>query len=139
MSTPLNQKPAMAAWIVRERKRLKLKPADIAARLQAQGLDVQEQTVKVWESNADRRPSPYNLEGLERIFESQAPRTKGSDQSELIAALTKQTEAIGDLVKRLDGLASQAIREGVLDALREAGVIPAGGESQSEQPPGQQP
>lgn len=73
MPTPLNQKPPMAAWIVRERKRLGLKPRDLVERLAAQGLVVSEATVKVWEANGDRRPAPENIEGLERIFESQAP------------------------------------------------------------------
>lgn len=109
MPTPLNQKPATAAWIVRERKRLTLKPRDLVTRLAAQGLVVTEATVKVWESNADRRPSPENLEGLERIFGSTAPGTETptGDQSALIAALDRQSNAIEALVVLL------ARREGI--------------------------
>lgn len=97
MPTPLHLKPPTAAWIVRERKRLGLKPADIVAQLKAQGLEVSEDTVKVWESNADRRPAPENLAGLERIFDSTAPqRGAGSSagQSDLITALARQTAAL---------------------------------------------
>lgn len=43
-----------------------------------------------------------------------------SDMAALVAALERQTEAINQLVGQLDLLASQAIREGVADALREA-------------------
>jgi hypothetical protein len=51
MPTPMHLKPALARWIVTERKRLGLKPKDVADRLHAMGLDVSEATVKVWESN----------------------------------------------------------------------------------------
>ncbi len=87
MPTPLNQKPATAAWIVRERKHLQLKPRDIVERLAAQGLTVSEATVKVWESNADRRPAPENIAGLERIFGSAAPTTE-TPSSDLAAAIS---------------------------------------------------
>lgn len=111
--TPLNQKPATAAWIVRERKRLKLKPRDLVERLGAQGLVVSEATVKVWESNADRRPAPENLEGLERIFESTAPGTSApSDQSDLASAIRALVEEM-----RLDRQEQVRWREAVQEAL----------------------
>lgn len=130
MPTPLHLKPATAAWIASERRRLGLKPADVAQRLAAMGLEVSEATVKVWESNADRRPSPYNLEGLERLFGSKAPdagASTGTDLTPLVGALERQTEAINALIARLDLLATSAVREGVEEALREAqGGRPAG-------------
>lgn len=92
MPTPLSQKPPTAAWIVRERRRLGLKPRDLVERLAAQGLRVSEATVKVWESNADRRPAPENLEGLERIFGSQAP--SAAEPFDLASAVREQTRAI---------------------------------------------
>lgn len=99
MGTPLHLKPPMAAWIVRERHRLGLKPRDVAARLAAMGLDVTEATVKVWESNADRRPNPYNLEGLERIFDSKAPAAEdpasgGADLAGAIRMLVDELRAM---------------------------------------------
>jgi hypothetical protein len=107
MPTPLNQKPPMAAWIVRERKRLKLKPRDLVERLAAQGLVVTEATVKVWEANGDRRPAPENIEGLERIFESGAPSAESAStfgQSDMVAAMDRQTAAIDrqtDMLERV--------------------------------------
>lgn len=92
MPTPLNRKPPIAAWIVRERKRLGLKPRDLVERLRAQGLTISEATVKVWESNADRRPAPENLDGLERIFQSRAPRDP--EPFDLAIAVREQTAAI---------------------------------------------
>lgn len=118
MPTPLHLKPPVAAWIVRERKRLKLKPKDVAVRLAAMGLEVSEATVKVWESNANRRPNPYNLEGLERLFESAAPDQAQVDDGSLVAALHDQTKAISALVSRLDDL-SGAVAELLRDRVRE--------------------
>jgi transcriptional regulator with XRE-family HTH domain len=93
MPTPLHLKPPIAAWIVRERRRLGLKPADIAARLTAMGLPVTDATVKVWESNANRRPSPDNLDGLARIFGSQPPDLT-SPPSDLAAAISSLTDEL---------------------------------------------
>lgn len=88
-------KPATAAWIQRERHRLGLKPADLAARLKAQGVEVGEQTIRVWESNVDRRPSAYNLEALERIFGSTAPeRGAAGDSAAIVAAIDRLTVAV---------------------------------------------
>lgn len=108
MPTPLHLKPATAAWIVRERRRLTLKPRDVAQRLGDLGLTVSEDTVKVWESNADRRPSP-NLEGLERLFGSKAPeRSNHAEQPGLVAAIRDQTQAISELVALLHPLVADA-------------------------------
>lgn len=88
-------KPATAAWIQRERNRLGLKATDLVERLALVGVEVSEQTIRVWESNADRRPSPANLDALERIFGSQAPeRPAEQDTGALIAALTEHTAAL---------------------------------------------
>ena len=86
-------KPATAAWIARERKRLGLKPADLVTRLAAQSITVSEQTVRVWESNADRRPSAQNLDALERIFGSQAPE-RATTADDLAASIRELAEAI---------------------------------------------
>ena len=71
MPTPTRAKPPVSAWIIRERKRLGLKPKDLAERLTDAGLPVTEGTVRTWE--AGRRPHPDNVEGLERIFGTRSP------------------------------------------------------------------
>lgn len=145
MPRPTRAKDPIPAWIIRERKRLKLKPQDIADQLSAMGLPVVVGTVRTWE--AGRNPHPDNVEGLERIFGTRSPDymdgAAGGDtlaaSSDLLAALANQTAAIDRLIVRLDSLASQAIRDGVLDALREAGLGPDDGASPDEPPPGSQP
>lgn len=99
--TPLHLKPATAAWISRERKRLGMKPRDLVERLAAQGLEVTEATIKVWESNADRKPSPYNLEGLERIFGSKAP-VAGPGRGDTVPGLADLVAAISSLVAAIE-------------------------------------
>lgn len=59
--------------------------------------------------------------------------------ADLILALTAQTTAINRLIDRLDSLASAAIRDGVMDALREAGLGPTDGESPPAPPLSPQP
>lgn len=76
-------KPPISAWIVRERKRLGLKPPDLAARLTAMGLPVADGTPRTWE--AGRSPSPENIEGLERIFGTVAPNTETSGNGSTLA------------------------------------------------------
>lgn len=94
MPTPLHLKPATARWIVTERKRLGLKPSDVVVRLAAMGLTVSEPTVKVWESNGNRLPAPENLEGLERIFGSQAPGKEPTESPDLARAIK---DLVGEL------------------------------------------
>ena len=57
---------------------------------------VSEATVKVWEANGDRRPSPENLAGLERIFESSAPSADAlsGDLASALQALTFELAAM---------------------------------------------
>ena len=104
MTTPAHRKPPLAAWIQRERKRKGWKPKDVVDRLAAMNLEVSEATVKVWESNADRRPSPYNIEGLEAIFGSPAPHTEraGASSDPALSELLKPlVSALSDLVVEL--------------------------------------
>ena len=95
-------KPPVSAWIVRERKRLGLKPHDLALRLTAMGLPVAEGTPRTWE--AGRSPSPENIEGLERIFGTVAPdMDRPADAtpaglSDLTAALTAQAESFAKML-----------------------------------------
>jgi hypothetical protein len=73
-----------------------------------------------WPSAADAEPEP--------VGETDA----------LVAALREQTAAIDRLVSRLDAMAMPAIRAGVADALREAGLGRAIEASQGAQPSGHQ-
>ncbi len=58
---------------------------------------------------------------------------------ELVKAIRDQTEAINRLIERFDSLASQAIRDGVADAMKEAAALQAAATSRSGPLPGQQP
>lgn len=104
MPTPLHLKPPFAAWLVRERNARKWKPRDVVAALAAQGIEVTDGTVKVWESNAGRKPAPLTIDALERIFDSRAPESvaPSAGQADLVAALDRQSAAIESLVSRLD-------------------------------------
>ncbi len=74
---------------------MQLKPHDLVARLRAQGVDVVEQTIRVWESYAGRSPSPDNIEALERIFGSQAPAAaEGMDAAAIVAAIDRLAAAV---------------------------------------------
>lgn len=118
MAQGYRPKPALAAWIARERHRLGMKPADLVARLEAVGVQVSEQTVRVWESNADRRPSASNLDALERIFGSQAPERlePGADQTAIVDAIDRLTRQMEQIAERLDDL--RGAEEGRADALQ---------------------
>lgn len=127
MPTPLNRKPLMAAWIVRERNRLGLKPRELAERLNALGLDVKESTIKVWEANGDRRPGPFNLEGLERVFGTKAPEVSPATGGDaLLAAIAAQTEAITALVEEMRQARErdQDAAAAILAAAKALGSIP---------------
>ena len=87
------QKPPIAAWIQRERKRLGLSTKDLSDRLAIIGAKVGEQTISVWESYADRRPSADNLDALERLFDSQAPE-RAATADDLAASIRELAEAI---------------------------------------------
>lgn len=88
---PRKQKPPISEWIVSERKRLGWKPADVSERLKAAGYEAEESTVQVWE--AGRSPSADNIEGLERLFGSSAPREQ-ADQSDLVAVIRELVEEV---------------------------------------------
>lgn len=107
---------------------MQLKPHDLVARLRAQGSDVVEQTVRVWESYAGRSPSPDNIDALERIFGSQAPSASDEmDSSTIVAAIDRLTAAIElqtatrvewerGLIEAIAELVSGGVRSGDLAA-----------------------
>lgn len=87
----------------------------------------------------ERQPKPDEATVLAAEFgwpPDQDEPAPAQGESALIAALGAQTTAINRLIERLDLLASSAIRDGVLDALREAGLDPDAGASPSSPPDG---
>lgn len=84
----------------------------------------------------DIRKRPDIITTLASFYDVPVPTEPTAEPSRdlLIEALRDQTAAINALVNRLDLLASSAIRDGVADALREAGVLQAAAASQSEPP-----
>ena len=114
MPTPTRAKPPVSAWIIRERKRLGLKPRDLAERLSDAGLPVTEGTVRTWE--AGRRPHPDNVDGLERIFGTRSPDFMAgsgglisgmpgpADLTRLFELLETQTRAISQLAQAIAGM-----------------------------------
>ena len=114
-------KPAMAAWIQGERKRLGLSTKQLAERLALIGVTVGEQTISVWESYAGRNPSADNLDALERIYGSQAPSEQAGGESDLAAAIREQTAALMGAIAARDSVI-QALLEtnaGLLQELRD--------------------
>lgn len=109
-------KPEIAAWIARERKRLQLKPPDLAAKV-----GVEPGTIHVWESYANRPPGPDNMEALERVFGTRSPESDAptGDQAALVAALTRQSEAI----ERLCSLLALTLERSDHDRARNAIVV----------------
>lgn len=91
-------KPVTAAWIAKERKRLGLSVDALREKLKLYGVTVSRQTIQVWESYADRKPSAQNLDALERIFGSQAPEKPAPEGTaglaEALTALTDELRAM---------------------------------------------
>jgi hypothetical protein len=105
----------------------------------ARGQAVSPATIRGIESGG-KKPGARLLRLLGLVLESVPPGAAEPQPVEgdaLIAALTRQTEAIDRLVRTLESVASQAILAGVQDALREAGIDPAAGASPPVPLPGQ--
>lgn len=114
----VRQKPATAAWIQRERKRLGLSTRELSERLALIGVRVGEQTISVWESYAGRNPSADNLDALERLFGSKAPERadgQGDVAATLAAAIDRQTDALLSAIR--DREAALARRDEEIAAL----------------------
>lgn len=92
-------KTPIQLWVADERKRLGMKPADIA-RLTG----VTEATARGWESQG--RPGQDAIAILERTFGSSAPdNERGEAPSDLASAIRDQTRAINELVDALRPMA----------------------------------
>lgn len=122
-----------------------MRPADLVARLTAQGVTVSEQTIRVWESNAGRNPSAYNLDALARIFGSTAPLEATESRDELAAAIRMQADAITALTSeiRLAALSVLTSQQGSAELLgqlvrlaREGGLDEFVRELRAESPTG---
>lgn len=102
MRVPRHLKHPLALWIIDERKRLGLKPADVA-----QAVDVSEGTVRAWETaragDTKRLPSPENVESLERLFGTPAPGRDlaGTVLDQLLQLVKTQAAEISALRREL--------------------------------------
>lgn len=96
-------KPPVSAWIAAERKGRAWKVEELSRRLKEAGYEAEVSTIRVWE--AGRTPAPETIEGLERLFGSKAPRDvpAQTDTAALVAAIDRQTAAIGELVDAIRG------------------------------------
>lgn len=136
------ERGTFAAWLRRERIARTWKEAEARRRLElAAAPGVSFSTYRDIEAG-NRKPTAEQRLAIVTVFGepptvSAGPEANGS--ADLILALGAQTDAINRLIDRLDSLASAAIRDGVRDALREAGLGPDGGASRDEPPPGSQP
>lgn len=101
-----NQKPALAAWIVSNRKRLGWKLETLAAKLREAGYEAADTTVRTWE--AGRRPQPDTIVALERLFDSTAP-SADETAPDLIVALQEQTAAMRELTAAISALLASGI------------------------------
>jgi len=115
-------KPPISAWIASERKAHGWKVEELSARLRGMGYEAETATVRVWE--AGRSPKAETIEGLERLFESKAPRDDAPDNSDLVAAIRELVEEV-----RLSRLASERSGEVLAELL---GVVAAGRLPRSE-------
>lgn len=106
-----HKKTPMQLWVVDNRKRLGLDPADLAALA-----GVSEDTARGWESRG--RPSEDAIVRLEQRFGVPAPRQDegiGGDQSAVIAALERaierQTQAIVAAIGARDSTLENLLHE----------------------------
>lgn len=111
MRKPRSAKPATALWVADNTRRIGLTPADVARRL-----DVAESTVRGWESG--RGISEQYVPDLERIFGVPAPAREepAADQTALVAAIERQSQAIEKQAQAMTVLA-RAIERGSTNVL----------------------
>jgi len=117
----VHQRPALSTWIIDNRKRLGWKVEGLGARLRAAGFEAADTTVRTWE--AGRRPSADTIRGLERLFDASAPLA--DDQTDLVAALDRQTVALTALVERVD-LMLAAHSTASVELMRTIGTVASG-------------
>lgn len=122
-------KPPVSVWIIAERKRLGWKVADVSRRLKDLGYEAEESTVQVWE--AGRSPKAETIEALERLFGSRAPREVeigDRDLAAVIAAIDRQTTAIGELAAAIredrDRISPEGVRLFLRTLLAEGLIVP---------------
>lgn len=117
MGRAYTPKPATATGIQRERKRLGMTVAALRERLSLMGIEVTEQTIRVWEGNSDRPPGPQRLDALERIFGSQAPERPLGEAGDTAQAIREQTEVFRQLLDetRMTREAQETIAESVAE------------------------
>lgn len=151
MKSPDERGP-LAAWAYDARVRLNLSPEAVVKELgrynaatirKAETAD-RHMSRPLWRALTDLYPRIAHGRGITIPIPPGHTGMSGRDNpstpdvSALVIAIGAQTDAINRLIDRLDSLASDAIRDGVMDALREAGLDPGDGASPDELPPGSQ-
>lgn len=142
MSYRPSSKPPKGAWArhLHEQRRLRDLSQTQAFELVYEriGWSPKSRTAYVAIDMGDRKPKPDEVTvlGAEFGWPPDPIDLEPETDEGLVAAIRDQTAAINRLVDRLEGLASGAIREGVLDALREAAEAQAAAKSRASQPLG---
>lgn len=90
-------KPALAEWIIDQRKAMNLKPDSLARELTRLGYEVKEATVRGWEAGA--RPGEAGIRTLERLFASKAPSEDEQPTADL-AALVASNARLAAAIER---------------------------------------
>lgn len=106
------------------------------------GWSAKSRTAYVAIDMGDRQPKGNEVTVLGAEFgwpSAEDAEPEAGETDALVAALKEQTAAIDRLVSRLDAMAMPAIRAGVAEALREAGLARAIEASHAAQPSGHQP
>lgn len=149
VKTPEERGP-LGAWAYDTRDRLDLSVEQVAvalpkpvnpATIRKAEADSKDMSRPLWRQLTDyyRDVARAKNVALDAMPVVQADAATPPSAAELLGVIALQTEAINRLIERLDSMASVAIRDGVRDALREAGLDPDAGASLSSPPDEPQP
>lgn len=141
-----DEERGLGLWFLRQREKRGYKSARelleaVRAKTGAK-IHLSEYSTLEGHGRIDTKRPKWIADQIAAFYGEQLPSTPtpaGQGMAELVKALTRQTEVMERLVEKLDTLASQAVRDGVADALREVALLQAAAASQSGQPPGPTP
>lgn len=86
-------KPPVSQWIIDQRKAHGWKVEELSTRLRGMGYEAEVGTIRVWE--AGRVPRADTIDGLERLFGSEAPREQeAASTTAVLVAIERQTEML---------------------------------------------
>lgn len=144
MRKPIEDKSPLAAWATLARDEAGMSVEEVVAALGERGHSVQAATIRGIEGGS-KGASARLRRLMAEVYGTkppgvalERPETPDALVQALLAqtaAIAAQTVAISELVSRLESLAGDAIREGIEEALREAGLSPAVGGLPAAPPP----